>query len=101
MKPVKRPYEVRQVLVCANVRDPGAGKPSCGGNGAQAMVDELKKTLKARGLKGRVIATKTGCMDICPDQGCIVAFNPGGEFFHVETTPAGTEAVLARLIEGV
>jgi len=101
MKAVKRPYEVRQALVCANVREPGAGKPSCGCNGAQAMVDELKKTLKARGLKGRVIATKTGCMDLCPDQGCVVAFNPGGEFFLVETTPEGTAEVLARLTEGL
>lgn len=101
MKAIKRPYEVRQLLVCANLRDPSTGKPSCGQNGAQALVEELKKTVKARGLKGRVVVTKSGCLDICPEKGCIVAFNPGGEYFHVDTTPEEAEALLAKLTEGV
>lgn len=97
MKPVKRPYEVRQVLVCANVRDPASGKASCGNNGAEVVIGHLKKTVKERGLKGKVVATRSGCLDLCPDQGCIVAFQPDGEFFHAECTVEEAEAVLARL----
>ena len=98
MKSVKKPYEIRQLLVCANLRDPTTGKASCGQNGAQALLDQLKKTVKERGLKGRYVVTKTGCLDICPDKGCIVGFQPEGAFFHVDCTPESGEALLAKLV---
>jgi predicted metal-binding protein len=101
MKAVKRPYELRQMLVCTNARDPVTGKPSCGHNGAEALLGQLKKTLKERGLKGRVIATRSGCLDICPDRGCIVGFHPEGAFFHTDCTPEAGEQLLARLTEGL
>lgn len=101
MKPVKRPYEVRQLVVCTNARDPATGKASCGMNGAEALLGQLKKTVKERGLKGRVVATKSGCLDICPDRGCIVGFHPEGEFFHEECTPEAGERLLQRLTEGL
>ncbi len=99
MKAVKKPYEVRQLLVCANLRDPATGKPSCGQNGAQSLLEQLKKTVKERGLKGRYIVTKTGCLDICPEKGCIVGFQPEGEFFHVDCSPSSAESLLAKLVD--
>lgn len=97
MKPIKPPYTTRQLLVCTHTRDPASGKPSCGANGAQAFRDGMKKTLKARGLKGTYLVTATGCMDICPDQGCTVAFQPEGEFFLSDTTEEAAAEALARL----
>ncbi len=100
MKPIKKPYEIRQMLVCGHVRDPSTGKSSCGNNGSQALIDQLKKTVKERGLKGRYVVTRSGCLDVCPEAGCIVGFQPEGEFFHVECTVKAGEALLARLVEG-
>ncbi len=101
MKPVKRPYEVRQLVVCTNQRDPSTGKSSCGQNGAEALLGQLKKAVKERGLKGQVLVTKSGCLDICPDRGCIVGFHPEGAFFHEECDAEAGERLLQRLSEGV
>ncbi len=98
MKPVKTPYARRQMLVCFNSRDPATGKPSCGMNGGAQLRDYLKKTVKERGLKGDVIVTGTGCIDICPAHGCAVAFQPDGEFFVSDTDEASAEALIAHLV---
>jgi predicted metal-binding protein len=100
VKAVKRPYEVRQLLVCTNARDPATGKSSCGANGAEALLGQLKRTVKERGLKGRVIVTRAGCMDICPDRGCIVGFHPEAAFFHADCTVESGEALLEKLTNG-
>ncbi len=97
MKPVKSPYAKRQLLVCFNSRDPSTGKPSCGMNGSAALRDYLKKTVKERGLKGEVIVTGTGCLDICPAHGCAVAFQPEGEFFLSDTTEEAGEELIRYL----
>ncbi len=98
MRSVKRPYEVRQLLVCTNHRDPATGKSSCGNNGAAVVADHLKKTVKERGLKGRVVVTRSGCLDLCPDQGCVVAFHPEGEFFLAECSVDEAEVLLGHLV---
>lgn len=95
MKPLKRPYSQRQMLICTNSRDPVTGKPSCGMNGSAALRERLKMEVKARGLKGTVMVTTTGCMDVCPSEGCVVAFYPEGEF---ALSPTGIE-VDAGLLE--
>jgi predicted metal-binding protein len=99
MKPLKRPWQKRHLLVCTNARDPATGKPSCGMNGSNALRDTLKKTVKERGLKGTVMVTGTGCLDVCPLEGCTVGFYPEAEFFVSPTGEAGAEALLARLLE--
>lgn len=97
MKPTKRPYTKRQLIVCTNTRDPATGKASCGANGAAEMLGNLKKTIKERGIKGVVIATGTGCLDFCPAKGCSVGFYPEGEFFISDTDPESTAALLEKL----
>ncbi len=97
---VKPPYSVRQVLICTNLRDPSTGKPSCGMNGGTGLRERLKKTVKERGLKGRVMITGTSCLDFCPTQGCVVAFYPENQWAIVDTAPEGDEALLARALDG-
>lgn len=101
MKTLKRPWSHRHLLVCTNARDPATGKASCGMNGAAALRDALKKTVKERGLKGTVMVTATGCLDICPSEGCAVAFYPEAEFFLSDTDAPAAEALLEKLVEGV
>lgn len=81
MNPARPPFRVRQLLVCTHVRDPESGKSSCGRNGSIELRERLKKTVKARGLKGEVVVTQTGCLDLCPVVGCAVAFHPEGDFY--------------------
>ena len=98
MKPIKPPWTERQVLVCTNARDPATGKPSCGMNGSARLREELKIRIKAGGLKGRFAATATGCLDVCPAEGCVVAFHPERDFYLANPTPEGIDEVYARLV---
>jgi (2Fe-2S) ferredoxin len=60
-KPV--PYK-RVVYICTNSREED-GRPSCGHRGSEAICDRMKEEVKKRGLKGKVRAMKSGCMDFC------------------------------------
>ena len=98
MRSVPAPYRKRQLLVCTNRRDPDAPKPSCAGNGGLDLRDRLKVKIKERGLKGTVIVTGTSCLDLCPAAGCMIGFQPDGEFFVVPTDEAGDDALIERLL---
>lgn len=54
-----------QILVCANDRGPDAEKPSCGPRGGAEVYRRFKDAIKARGLRDRVIVTRTGCLKHC------------------------------------
>jgi len=58
----QQPY-VRQLHVCINNRN-GESK-SCGYDGSEEVVDELRKVTKERNLKGKVRVVRSGCLDVC------------------------------------
>ncbi|MEE9567972.1 MAG: (2Fe-2S) ferredoxin domain-containing protein [Candidatus Binatia bacterium] len=61
---IKRPQPyVRQIFMCNNNRH--GESPSCGHNGSEEMVEELKKVAKERNLKGKLRVAKSGCLDLC------------------------------------
>ena len=57
-------YE-RQVFVCVNERDPSNPRGCCKAKGAAAVRARLKSELAQRGLKGKVRANNSGCLDYC------------------------------------
>jgi (2Fe-2S) ferredoxin len=57
------PFE-RIVFVCTNVRAPGE-RVCCGGQGSAGLHKQLKEMVKAKGLRVRVRASQSGCMDRC------------------------------------
>lgn len=59
------PYPQVQILVCANERPPGAEKPSCGPRGGAEVYRRFKDAIRARGLRERMIVTRTGCLKHC------------------------------------
>jgi (2Fe-2S) ferredoxin len=63
MKDGKVPYR-RVIYVCTNVREED-GRPACGARGSEAICAALKEEVKKRGLKGKIRAMKSGCMDFC------------------------------------
>lgn len=70
----------RHVLVCTNTRPPGNAKGSCGEKGSEAVFDHLKSLAKERGLAGRVIVNKTGCLKHC-SRGITVAVYPENTWY--------------------
>ena len=58
----QQPY-VRQLHVCINNRN-GESK-SCGYDGSEEVVEELRKVTKERNLKGKVRVVRSGCLDVC------------------------------------
>jgi predicted metal-binding protein len=100
MIPVKPPASVRHLLVCTNVREPDAPKPSCGRHGGAELRDALKKRVKEAGLKGRLKVTAVGCLDYCPAEGVAVGFYPENTF-HIVDAESDAEALWEALIEGV
>ena len=69
------------VLVCGNDRGPDAPKPSCGRQGGAELRDWLKDRIRERGLKGRVLSSRTSCLGVCSAKGVTVDIvpGPGGE----------------------
>lgn len=70
-------------------------------NGSVRLREQLKITIKRGGLKGRVKATATGCLDYCPSEGCVVGFYPENTWEIVSTDEASGDALFAKLTEGV
>jgi (2Fe-2S) ferredoxin len=55
----------RHIFVCTNVRDASSPRGCCDPAGQAELQKALKAKLAERGLKGRVRANKSGCLDQC------------------------------------
>lgn len=75
MKNEQVPYR-RMIFVCANT-DVKDGRPACGLRGGLEICGALKDEVKKRGLKGKVRALKSGCMDICEKGPNVMVFPDG------------------------
>ena len=78
MRDTKAPYDAGHVLVCANQREPGADKPSCGLDRATELRSWLKDRIRERGLKTRILASRTTCLQVCSAHGVTVDIVPCG-----------------------
>ncbi len=81
-----------QILVCANDRGPDAEKPSCGPRGGAEVYRRFKDAIKARGLRDRVIVTRTGCLKHC-SLGVTVGVWPWNLWYQ-GVTPADVDEIL-------
>jgi len=57
------------------MRPPGNPRGSCGEKGSEAVYEELKAMVKARGLRERVIVSRTSCLKHC-SRGITLAVYP-------------------------
>ena len=64
MNEEKVPYR-RMIFVCTNASHDGEERPVCAAGNSEAVLKALKEEVKKRGLKGRIRALKSGCMDLC------------------------------------
>ncbi|MBI4064464.1 MAG: (2Fe-2S) ferredoxin domain-containing protein [Elusimicrobia bacterium] len=73
------PY-IKTIFVCTNVRE--GGKVACAnpGRGGDEICEKLKAYIKERGLKGKIRAVSSGCLDLCA-QGPNVFVYPVGRWY--------------------
>jgi len=97
MENQNQPYQTL-ILVCTNLKE--NGKECCGGRGrgSAVLVDTLKAAVEARGLKGVVRVSRTGCLGQCALGPNIMVF-PEGRWYSA-VTEADLDAIIERHIEG-
>ncbi len=66
----------RHMFICTNQRDIDA-RTSCGHKNSRALKDAFKDAVKAAGLKGRVRAQESGCLDQCEHGPTVVVYPEG------------------------
>jgi (2Fe-2S) ferredoxin len=91
-KQSESPY-VAHVFVCTN--DRGGARKSCADDKSQLIKSGLKDTITARGWKGKVRVSTSGCMGLC-DEGPNVMIYPQQIWFS-GVSPDRTEAVVAAI----
>jgi (2Fe-2S) ferredoxin len=62
------------IFVCENLREEGHEKGSCAAKGSMDLRQALKKSIKAKGLRGTVRANAAGCLDACEFGPSIVVY---------------------------
>jgi (2Fe-2S) ferredoxin len=65
------------LFICTHKRD---GKDSCGPQGGEELVDELKKWAKHEGLKKDVKVSRSGCLGHC-EKGVVAVCYPSGAWY--------------------
>ena len=70
----------KHIFICTNERDEKSTRKSCGACGAVNLRNELVKMINEAGLKGKVRANKSGCLDVC-EQGPAMVIYPKGFWY--------------------
>src|SRR5437016_13216402 len=81
------------IFVCGNTRPAGSPRPSCDPAGKADLQKLFKQKLAERGLKGRVRAHQSGCLDQCEHGPNVVVYPDAVWYGHV------TEAAVDEIIE--
>lgn len=89
---------VRHVFVCENRRPADDPRGSCGCKGSAAVREALKLELKRCGLKGRVRANASGCLDACAHGPTVVVYPEGVWYGGVR--PEDVPEIVAQHIVG-
>ena len=59
------PRPLRHLLICSNNRGSGHPRGSCGEKGSEKFVGLMKDLIRERGLAGKVLVSRTGCLKHC------------------------------------
>jgi (2Fe-2S) ferredoxin len=83
----------KHIFVCGNQRPAGSPRGCCDPNGQAKLQKLFKQKLAERGLKGKVRANQSGCLDQCEHGPNIVVYPDAVWYGHV------TESDLDEIIE--
>ena len=73
----------KHIFVCGNQRPPGNPRGCCDPEGKAELQKLFKQKLKERGLKGRVRANQSGCLDQCEHGPNVVVYPDAIWYGHV------------------
>lgn len=91
------PYE-QHIFVCTNQRPADHPRGCCHDKGGTEVRLKFAEAIARRGLKGRVRANKTGCLNAC-ELGVAVVIYPQG-VWYLGVTPDDVEEIFATSIAG-
>ena len=80
----------KHIFICTNDRGEESARKSCGSCGGMDLRKELVKMINDNGLKGKVRANKSGCLDVCEHGPAIVIYPEGHWYLGVEKKDLNT-----------
>ena len=83
------------IFVCTNTSHDG-DRPVCAEGRSEEVLKALKEEVKKRGLKGRVRALKSGCMDLCEKGPNVMVFPEG--VLHSGVKPEDAPALIEKYL---
>jgi (2Fe-2S) ferredoxin len=90
------PFRFR-IFVC--VRERAAGKNSCIGNGAEAMINALRLEITEKNLLGEVKINTSSCLDLCSAGPNLIVY-PQGTWYSSLTVEHVAAFVETQLVQG-
>src|SRR5271169_5816409 len=88
----------KHIFICGNQRPPGAPRASCDPTGQGELQKSFKEKLAALGLKGKVRANQSGCLDQCEHGPNLVVYPEAVWYGHV--TLADVDEIIDSHIVG-
>ena len=89
----------KHIFICGNQRPPGAPRPCCDPGGQAELQKSFKEKLAARGLKGKVRANQSGCLDQCEHGPNLVVY-PDAVWYGRVTLADVDEIIESHIIGG-
>ncbi len=68
----------KHIFICANQK--AEGKACCGEQNGMELVQKFREVIAEKGLKGKVRAQKSGCLDACQN-GPVLVIYPDGTYY--------------------
>ncbi|MEO6954617.1 MAG: (2Fe-2S) ferredoxin domain-containing protein [Polyangia bacterium] len=93
------PHFDKHIFICTNERDPGNPRGDCKSKGSEAIRNFLKTELGKRGLKDRMRANASGCLDQC-ERGIAVVVYPEQTWYQLRTVEDAREVLEQHLVGG-
>lgn len=82
-------YE-KHIFICTNQK--AEGKSCCGEQRGMELVEKFREILNEKGLKGKVRAQRSGCLDACKHGPALVIY-PEGTYYK-QVTPEHVERII-------
>ena len=90
----------RHIFICTNRRSPDNPKGCCAAKDAEKVRSEFKRQVFERGLRGRMRANASGCLDQC-EHGVTVVVYPEQVWYGGVKPDDVSEIVEQHLVGGV
>lgn len=89
----------KHLFICTNERDDSASRPSCLSRGSKKLKGAFKDAIKAAGLKYRIRANESGCLDQC-EHGPVIVVYPEAVWYGFVRPSDVKEIVAEHLVGG-